>query len=623
MQIEAIKLKVSTSKKQAKSTQEIIEAEQEYKKAIILNKSLQEKKNIFKKETSGFRKYFFNQDGFNKKEEEINKKERLAVIENELYYKNKMLKSEKDISNREKLKTSIFESKFNKKAELYEQEKDRKQENVDKKNKYIEYSDTASNIISAKNSNDPTAIANAVKGAIGQSSSIAGAVLGLTNALFSSQDSQYKIDKAKGVTFSDSSITSLGKELQNAYAPLLKVNVEMRDALKSMSTNFRTASYDINTQKDYVSTQKSNWFGGSKTELNATGIDFGSFSFQDVEGNAFVPSGYLSEVETDEGLFSTTKRETTSYSGLDYRTTDSLKNAVISGIKVLSTATRELELAGEYEDISKEKIDIGRLNLTGLDKNQVAQEISSAYSQYFSEAILKSKDLTGLVIKYGGDGEEALQTIGRIANEYDQTSYKLKNITKQNDRNFVLDFAKDIDENQAIDSYMKNFFSEREIIKTKSNELADSFQALNISIPKTSSGFRELVEGFKGTGEQLANVISLADKFTEVMRSQAKGLEDVNDFLLGQYSFLSLADKGKLSDSLLKSDIRRVEIASKTAKTQEEFNLVSKQYLSELSRETSIDVQKEIRDGIIRLNELSDKTIQKLAEINTSVRVAG
>jgi len=142
-------------------------------------------------------------------------------------------------------------------------------------------------------------------------------------------------------------------------------------------------------------------------------------------------------------------------------------------------------------------------------------------------------------------------------------------------------------------------------------------------MPKTSSGFRELVEGFKGTGEQLANVISLADKFTEVMRSQAKGLEDVNDFLLGQYSFLSLADKGKLSDSLLKSDIRRVEIASKTAKTQEEFNLVSKQYLSELSRETSIDVQKEIRDGIIRLNELSDKTVKKLAEINTSVRVAG
>ncbi len=605
-EIKAIEIKQLNIKPQ--TFREDIERERKEKEIQIRKASLQQKK-----------------DG--KKEDEVDEKERISLIENEIFHKEKILNQEKTISKQKEIQLELNQLNLEKQEEIFYQEKRRVEET---EKRYSEYASDAIGLIEASKSEDVNALSRATFDVISKNivdifgNNLISESMRALGALFSTNVTQEEIKKSKGITFEDQSISQLTSSIQNAYAPLLEVNKEMRDHLKNMDYNFKGVSINFNTLKDYTPYSKGNIWGSKQISLNGVGIDFGEMNYNNLSAK-----GYKSEVQTKSSWLGLKKSTSIieTQTELPEDTQEALRQAFKDGYSIIFDATATLGVQEADDAIKNSTTTIGKLNLEGMNRSQVQQELSRAYGEYFSQVVESSDTLNIMLQKYAEAGEDTLATLGRISNTYEQSSYQLEKINGLLDRTFVLDFSQalggDSGVSSAIGGYVSNFYTQSEQQEMKMKELKDSFKALNLVMPQTASSFREMVESFKGSGKDFASLISLSSKFSETISHQKKAIEDISSFLLGEYSFFSLSQKEMYSKTLAVDDIRRVEIASKTAKTQDEFNLISKQYLLEISKNANKDYQKEIRDNILRLNELTEASLKKLSEINTSVRIAG
>lgn len=148
-----------------------------------------------------------------------------------------------------------------------------------------------------------------------------------------------------------------------------------------------------------------------------------------------------------------------------------------------------------------------------------------------AESLKARLDALGIVA-----GESWKQTFSRLMNEttavsamFDLLGTSMKEMFGTGDVNNALKLADSMTKafggiaamNSAVNTYFENFYTEEEKFKVKQDALAAQFKVLNLEMPKTRDGFRDLVDGLKTTTDSeiatYAAVIQLSGAFAELV----------------------------------------------------------------------------------------------------------
>lgn len=102
---------------------------------------------------------------------------------------------------------------------------------------------------------------------------------------------------------------------------------------------------------------------------------------------------------------------------------------------------------------------------------------------------------------------------------------------------------------QAVTTYTSLFYTQAENFATFTDQLNSQFEALNIAMPQTRDGFRELVDGIdvvdKSTSDQFNSLVGLApamDAYFKQLEQQKEIVEQTTGALRDLNSFTSLAE---------------------------------------------------------------------------------
>jgi len=164
------------------------------------------------------------------------------------------------------------------------------------------------------------------------------------------------------------------------------------------------------------------------------------------------------------------------------------------------------------------------------------------------------------------------------------------------------------------------------------------FASIGQTMPSNNEGFRALVESIDTTTDAgatlFAELMSINDAFTdmtssgEALKEVTKGyVDEISAFLTSDYSFLTaqgktdyanmILERSRGGDSMLSevdASRLRLEQAYKTARTQEEFNAISRDHLEVLVNNAEKDATN--NDIVTELRVVQ----QKLTEIEATYR---
>jgi len=172
-----------------------------------------------------------------------------------------------------------------------------------------------------------------------------------------------------------------------------------------------------------------------------------------------------------------------------------------------------------------------------------------------------------------------METLGRIAVEYEQVSFKFEAAGKTFTQSInalytdqmrildIIDFSGGLDKfNTNFDAFVNNFFTTQEKYDMALKGLEVSFDSLSIAMPKTEEEFKNLVMGFEvvdeATAQTYANLLSLSDGYAQYIDLQEElndtlmtSLDSVLDMYLADYSYLTEAQKASLTLARYNSDM--------------------------------------------------------------------
>ena len=296
---------------------------------------------------------------------------------------------------------------------------------------------------------------------------------------------------------------------------------------------------------------------------------------------------------------STSVKET--YKNLPSELIQTFADTFRNGYEAIMTAgvTLGMNEADLNRALRAAKVDIGKVDFTGLSQQEIADRLSQVFSEAFSGVVNQIPRLFNLVNRYTKATESSLETLGRIAVEYDQASFQFGLIGKEfkngtysfvktwtettkyvtqeinnTGNNFsnafswmgrittvsedvvhtvtqtfhklvqstyttqmqILDIVKStggIEKfNDAMNSFIKNFYTNTEQFQMMEKSMRQQFSALGLSMPKTKEQFRQLLETMDTSTEYGARlygqVLSLAEGFAQ-MTNAAENLNNAID----------------------------------------------------------------------------------------------
>ncbi|MDD5406015.1 MAG: tape measure protein [Sulfurovaceae bacterium] len=505
-------------------------------------------------------------------------------------------------------------------------------------------------------------------------SGLVGLALGLASKLFSSHVTQAQIDAAKGKSdFSDASIKNLGSMFANVQYPMLEVTNKMYKNIRNMDNNFQSVARAITgnasasgidlTGANFVNTATSGFLGfSSKTvSLIGTGLKFELQNLTDMMDMASLSvKGYTSKlVESSSfwGLFSSSKIQT-SLTNLPDSVKKDISSVFASGYQNIMTAGVALGFneTNIADALAKAQLNIGKIDFTGLSSAEVSERFSQAVSGAFSGVINGISMFTGLVDRYATSSEASLETLVRIATEYDQATHSFNLIGKNfidgingfNKQMQVLDIVKSTggltNFSDAMGSFMSNFYTDAEQLKFMQSSIGTAFQTLGLStVPTTNSEFRKLLETMDTSTESGAylygQVLMLSDSFSKMtsasdnLKTALSGsLQSVIDTITGDLSAFTLSQKADFTSqyydlarqsngalSSLDAAKAQAEMKLKTVATREDYYQFIDTYKKEIEKQakdaSNTDLLNAINKLITTVETSSNKQIQTMIGI--------
>jgi len=465
--------------------------------------------------------------------------------------------------------------------------------------------------------------------------------------------SQADIDNAKGRSdYDDSSLKDVVGGFEEAQYPMLEVTNKMYKHLRNMDGNFYSIARAMNAQAsaggvdltgvNFVDTMSEGFLGFSSTttSLISSGLSFELQALSDL----------MSEATLNARAYTTTLVEESSWWGLSSSTTiqksfSDLPPSVISELAssfadgyeaiLLAGTTLGIDEVKLKADLLASELDLGEIDFTGLSPDEVNTRLSDAFGTAFSGIIEGIGEFDVLVEKFAKSTEYSLETLIRIATEYDQASHMFSLIGKDFTDGIIevtrtwsettdissdfwsgiFDRTKELttwytettqelytsqmqmldivastggltEFQDAMGSFMGSFYTEAEQLDFLTKSMTISFETLGVEMPKTNDEFRNLLETMDTSTEEGAylygQILLLAESFatmTEASESLGTSMKDmfndVADAWLGNLSYLTLKQKAEYASGLM----------ALARESEEEFDIVE---IAKLQAETSM-----------------------------------
>lgn len=263
----------------------------------------------------------------------------------------------------------------------------------------------------------------------------------LLGGLLNDTVSQAEIDASRGrVEFDDTSLANLGNIFESVQNPLLKVTNEMKKHIRNMDANFYSVARALNSKAsnsgidltgvNFVDTMESGFLGFSSKSVSLIGSGL-KFAVQDL-GDA------MDDSKTRVQAYTTTLVEESSWWGLDNDSSiketyknlppevvKDIANSFSEGFNAILTAGVSLGLdETNLENVLKDsKIDLGKIDFTGLSPQEVSDRLSDVFSTALSGVVDGVAEFTPLIERYAKGTEYSLETLIRVSTEYDQANH--------------------------------------------------------------------------------------------------------------------------------------------------------------------------------------------------------
>lgn len=476
------------------------------------------------------------------------------------------------------------------------------------------------------------------------------AVFGMTTGgTFDSEESAPELGDI-GAKTSDTLVNALENILDVQY-PMLAVTREMAGYLNTISKAFGgvensllRSGVDLGGNLFEERSKTGTLFGGSNTSLYGTSIDISSATMSELMNDQVtamldtvtkeVKSTWYGRKKTRYyHEYTDISKDISKYIG---EATTSIFNSINSAGETLGISTRGL---------SRERINLGKMDTTGMNAEQVAEELQGRFSAQV-DAI--TEKYLGVVSEFQRAGEGLGETLYRVITNFDQVSHSLGLIGKSVDwrtANIIEEVSGGLDKLGAnMSNYMDNFFSDEEQYKMKLETMTKNFKSLGLAMPSDKKDFKALIDGIDTTTDSgavlFAELIGLSGAFAEMADAgEALGgslsdttsniksnIAEISAFLTGQYSFLSGQGKTDYANIMLKqsqgdnpllskveASQLKLESAYNTATTREDFNVQSRYHLGVLIENaekdaTNTDIVETIRDLIVEVEGLRNDT---------------
>ncbi|MDD3452557.1 hypothetical protein [Sulfurimonas sp.] len=312
--------------------------------------------------------------------------------------------------------------------------------------------DSAANLLSAYKSGGMEALGEQIGNMIvnGANAMIPGlgTAIEAIGALFSDEVTQAEIDAAKGrVEFDDNSLANLGDIFAEAQYPMLEVTNKMFKHIRNMDANFYSVARSMNAQAssggvdltgvNFVDTYKSGFLGFSSKSVSliGTGLKFELQTLSELMQTATIDvRAYTTTLVQKSSFFGLKKSSKiyNSYKDLPDSVLDEISDAFANGFEtiLLAGTTLGLEKTSLEEALLSAELDIGKVDFTGLSPDEVSDRMSQIFSTALSGVVDGIEAFAALTERYAKDAEYSLETLIRIATEYDQASFMFDLIGK-------------------------------------------------------------------------------------------------------------------------------------------------------------------------------------------------
>ena len=269
-------------------------------------------------------------------------------------------------------------------------------------------------------------------------------------------------------------------------------------------------------------------FGSIKKEVKDSGLMFEDQELGEILAGNLEVYFYDTIETTKKKLFGLSKKKSTSdqLTGVDAAFEDQ-----ISGIFgfIGSAVSGSLSALGLESAIALErfKVNLGKVSLKDLSGEESQKELEAIFSQ---QADLIAGFVAPAMAEYQKMGEGLFETLTRVAQEQSIFNDAMKNMglsmagvsgimaidMAQSIAGMMGGFDKFTDK---ASQYVDKFFTDSEKFDMLQGALAETFGALNVTMPDTLTGFRSIVEGLDRTtieGQKLfAALLEISPAFAE------------------------------------------------------------------------------------------------------------
>jgi len=482
-------------------------------------------------------------------------------------------------------------------------------------------------------------------------------------SLFSNEVSQAEIDAAKGqVDFSDDSINNLASAYESVMSPMTKINQDMRRSLRNMDANFYSVARAMGasataggidlTGANSVDTEDSGFLGFSSKSISliGTGLKFAVTDLGKAMNSAELNvQSYTTKLVKKSSWWGLSKssRIVESFSDLPPDVIDDMAGAFANGYESIMTSGVALGLnqASLQSALESAKMDIGKIDFTGLSDDEVANRLSQAYSTAFSGVIGGISDLAAYTDRYAKGSEALLETLGRLALEVDQSSHMftmlgttfqtLGDYTAQMQQLDIVAATGGIQQfGDAMSAYMGNFFTESEQAAFQTTSMTEAFATFGQELPKTKDGFKDLLNGYDRTTEEgnrlYGQTLLLADGFAQMMdaterlgeeaKNTSKSMLDAwKDLRLGSLSTLRLNEKAALATEAFRTSTDSGDLVSNINSMLETQSRSDSDYYAYRVKESEAlaRIQKEVKKSE------NEELIKEMQELRKAVISSG